>query len=89
MVKLNTIQEELCSSSKWGFSNIKALFLNCTLKKSSELSHTEGLMNVSKNIMEKVGVSVELVRVVDYDVAYGVYPGIRQPKKQVGCRLQI
>ncbi len=74
MVKLNAMQEELCSSNKWDFSNIKALFLNCTLKKSPELSHTEGLMNVSKTIMEKVGVSVELVRVVDYDVAYGVYP---------------
>ncbi|AEA33714.1 flavodoxin family protein [Hippea maritima] len=73
-MKLNKFQEELCNSNKWDFSNLKALFLNCTLKKSPELSHTEGLMNVSKTIMEKVGVSVEMIRVVDYDVAYGVYP---------------
>ncbi len=74
MIKLNRFQEELCNANRWDFSNIKALFLNCTLKKSPELSHTEGLMNVSKAIMEKVGVSVEMIRPVDYDIAYGVYP---------------
>jgi multimeric flavodoxin WrbA len=73
-MRLNNFQEELCSSNKWDFSSIKALFFNCTLKKSPELSHTEGLMNVSKIIMEKVGVSVEVIRPVDYDIAYGVYP---------------
>ena len=35
-------QEELCSTSKTDFSALKALFLNCTLKKSPEMSHTQG-----------------------------------------------
>lgn len=75
---LNQKQEELCTSSKWDFSDLKALFINCTLKKSPALSHTEGLMNISKSIMEKNKVSAELVRAVDYDIAYGVYPDMTE-----------
>lgn len=42
---LNEKQLEMCESSKWDLSDLKALFLNCTLERSSELSHTEGLIN--------------------------------------------
>jgi len=37
---LTTKQEQYCSSSKWDFSDLRALFLNCTLKRSPERSHT-------------------------------------------------
>ncbi|MDW7683706.1 MAG: flavodoxin family protein [Bacillota bacterium] len=60
------------------FNGLKALFLNCTLKKSPELSHTEGLMKVSQAIMEKNGVEVEFLRMVDHNIAYGVYPDMRE-----------
>lgn len=71
-------QRELCAASKWDFSALSALFLNCTLKRSPELSHTEGLMQNARAIMEKLGVSIELLRPVDYDIAYGVYPDMKQ-----------
>lgn len=71
---LNKKQLEDCSTSKTDFSDLKALFLNCTLKRSPELSHTEGLIKISRTIMEKNKVSVELLRPVDFDVAYGLYP---------------
>ena len=77
-MSLNQKQEELYASSKWDFSDLKALFINCTLKKSPALSHTEGLMKVSKSILEKNRVTVELLRAVDYDIAYGVYPDMTQ-----------
>jgi multimeric flavodoxin WrbA len=60
------------------FTELKALYINCTLKKSSELSHTEGLMKVSMDIMEKEGVSVDQIRLVDHDVAFGVYPDMTE-----------
>jgi len=75
---LNTKQEEMCSSSKWDFSDLNAIFLNCTLKKSPELSHTEGLIRISKAIMEKNGVTTELLRPVDYDIAFGVYGDMKE-----------
>ena len=37
---LNEQQEQLCRDSRWDFSDLRALFLNCTLKKSPEMSHT-------------------------------------------------
>jgi len=75
---LNQKQEELCSDSKWDFSNLKALFLNCTLKPSPKESHTETLIEVSKSILEKNGVSTEQLRPVDYDIAPGVYPDMTE-----------
>jgi multimeric flavodoxin WrbA len=56
------------------YSDLSAVFLNCTLKRSPEQSHTEGLMNLSRRIMEGQGVKVEMLRPVDYQIAYGVYP---------------
>ena len=44
---LNETQERLCSESRWDFSDLKAMFLNCTLNKSSELSHTQGLIDIA------------------------------------------
>ena len=73
-LKLNKQQEELCSTSHWNFSDISALIINCTLKKSPRVSHTRGLIDVSKAIIEKNNLSVEIIRAVDYHIANGVYP---------------
>ncbi len=53
---------------KLDFSNLKTLFINCTLKDSSKNSHTEGLMTLSMNIMRAEKVSVEYIRLVDYTI---------------------
>jgi multimeric flavodoxin WrbA len=52
--------------------------LNCTLKKSPERSNTQGLMSVSKAIMDASGVQTELLRPVDFDIAPGVYPDMTE-----------
>jgi len=62
----------------WDFSGLRALFLNCTLKRSPELSHTQGLIDISRPIMERHGVTVEVLRPVDHDIAYGVYPDMTE-----------
>lgn len=59
---------------KIDFSGLEAIYVNCTLKRSPEVSHTKGLMDVSSNIMNKEGVNVKHIRLVDYEVASGVYP---------------
>ena len=62
------------STTEWDFSGLAALFVNCTLKRSPELSHTQGLMDISMEMMRRRGVRVELVRAVDHDIATGVWP---------------
>lgn len=70
-MELNEVQRKLCATSEWDFSGLKALFMNCTLKRSPELSHTEGLMRMCMTIMDQLGVSNELLRPVDYAIAPG------------------
>ncbi len=62
----------------YDFSGLNAIFFNGTLTKSPGKSHTELLINVSKQIMEKHGVNVEVIRTIDHDIATGVYPDMRE-----------
>jgi len=78
MATLNAQQTEMCETSQWDFSSLKALFINCTLKPSPEQSHTQGLIDISRTIMEKNGVAVDVVRAVDHDIAYGVWPDMTE-----------
>ena len=75
---LSKRQLALCEESRWNFSDLRALFLNCTLKRSPETSHTQGLIDISRAIMEKNGIAVEVLRPVDHSIAHGVYPDMRE-----------
>lgn len=60
--------------SEHDFSGLKAIYFNTTLKKSPEQSHTDTLIEASQAIMKKHGVDTETIRVIDHDIATGVYP---------------
>jgi len=62
----------------WDFSGLRAMFLNGTLKRSPEVSNTEGLIEVSASIMRAHGVEVEVLRAIDHDIATGVYPDMTE-----------
>ena len=70
--------ELLCEQSPWDFSDLRAIFINCTLKRSPEVSNTQGLADHSMAIMRKLGVAVELIRAVDHDIATGVWPDMTE-----------
>ena len=60
------------------FSGLRACYVNCTLKPSPAPSHTARLMALSTAIMRREGVAVDEVRLVDHDVAPGVYPDMTE-----------
>ena len=60
------------------FTGLSALLLNCTLKPSGTLSHTDALLQVPKAIMEANGVSVRLLRPVDLVLPPGVQPDMTE-----------
>ncbi|GHD81374.1 multimeric flavodoxin WrbA [Salinibacterium amurskyense] len=60
------------------YDGLKAVFINCTLKKSPEMSHTQGLMDSSIQLMRSAGVHVDSLRFIDHDIAIGVYPDMRE-----------
>lgn len=57
---------------------LRAVFINCTLKRSPETSHTGLLMDKAKAIMTANNVTVEVVRAVDHDIAPGVQPDMTE-----------
>ncbi|MGZ5370968.1 flavodoxin family protein [Aeromicrobium sp.] len=60
------------------FSQLRALFFNCTLTRSPGVSNTQGLIDVSANIMKKHNVEVEVIRAIDHDIATGIYPDMTE-----------
>ncbi|MFD0975859.1 flavodoxin family protein [Salinimicrobium gaetbulicola] len=51
--------------------SLKAIFLNCTLKKSPETSNTEAFIKNAEKIFHDLDVETESVRVVDHNVKFG------------------
>ncbi|MGJ3233160.1 MAG: flavodoxin family protein [Oceanicaulis sp.] len=60
------------------YDDLKALFVNCTLKRSPDASNTDALMDVCREIMTGAGVSVDSVRLVDHQIAFGVQPDMTE-----------
>jgi multimeric flavodoxin WrbA len=60
------------------YSDLSALFVNCTLKRSPEVSNTQGLADKAIAILEANGVRTETVRALDHDIATGVWPDMTE-----------
>lgn len=60
------------------FSDLRALFVNCSLKGGGEPSHTQALMDVAEGVMRANGVAVQTVRAVDCDLPPGVQPDMTE-----------
>ncbi|MEU9064176.1 flavodoxin family protein [Streptomyces sp. NPDC048430] len=66
------------SSTPPRFDDLRAVFVNATLKRSPEVSNTEGLIDMSAAIMRDHGVSVEVIRAMDHDIATGTWPDMTE-----------
>jgi len=65
-------------SSAPDFSNLSAVFINGTLKRSPEPSNTDGLITKSAEIMRSHGVGVTTIRAIDHQIATGTYPDMTE-----------
>ncbi len=76
---LTELERAWCEDHPWDFSDLSALYVNCTLKPSPEVSHTQGLMDRSIAVLEANRVRVERVRAVDLQLVAGVEPDMTEP----------
>ena len=60
------------------YSDLRALYINCTLTRSPDPSHTRTLIDHSAAIMRAQGVTVDHIRAVDHDIPPGVYPDMTE-----------
>ena len=61
-----------------GYDDLRALFINCTLKRSPELTHTGGLIDVSRAHHGEAGRARRRDPRVDHDIATGVWPDMTE-----------
>lgn len=60
------------------FDDLRALFVNTSLKRKRDESHTRLLLGASAAIMKKNGVSVEHLHLAAHDCPPGVYPDMTE-----------
>ncbi len=60
------------------FEGLTALFINTSLKRHSEDSHTRLLLEASAAIMMKAGIPVEFLHLAEHEVPPGVFPDMTQ-----------
>lgn len=60
------------------YTELKALFINTSLKPDVEASHTRALMAVPMQIMADAGVQVGFIQAAAHDIAPGVAPDMRE-----------
>lgn len=57
---------------------LNALYVNTSLKKDGNASHTGHLLAASADILKKQGVSVETAHILDHEIPPGIYPDMTQ-----------
>lgn len=60
------------------YDDLRAVYVNCTLKPSPQLSHTQALADRSISVMRRQGVEVDVIRAADHEIATGVYPDMTE-----------
>ena len=76
--KTDDMMEKRNTQASFDYTGLRALFINCTLKKSPEISNTQGLIGLSANLMRGQGVYVEMIRAIDHEIATGVHPDMTE-----------
>lgn len=64
--------------------DLRAVYVNCTLKRSPATSHTQYLLDHSATIVERAGASVTHIRAVDHDIAFGTSPDMSEVDRNDG-----
>ncbi len=80
---------ETTPDSDYDFSGLRAMYVNCTLKRSPEVSNTQGLVDRSVAVMRRHGVEVEVLRALDHPIATGVYPDMTEHGWEVDAWPEI
>jgi multimeric flavodoxin WrbA len=75
---LTAKQIEQCETSETDYSDLNAFFINCSLKRSPEPSHTQGVMDIAIEIMRRNEVETECIRAIDHQIATGVWPDMTE-----------
>lgn len=71
------------ANSPEDYSDLRAVYINGTLKRSPEPSHTEGLFSIGTAVMQKLGVQVDVIRTSDHTIPPGMAMDLRESGYEV------
>ncbi|GAA3883147.1 flavodoxin family protein [Leifsonia kafniensis] len=74
----NVFDQNGFNQNGFNYAGLRALFINCTLKRSPEVSNTQGIVDLSAALMRAQGLQVDSIRAIDHDIATGVYPDMTE-----------
>lgn len=60
------------------FSNLRAIYVNCSLKKNNADSHTQNLIDHAIAVMRHNGVTVDNLHALDHHIAFGMSPDMTE-----------
>jgi multimeric flavodoxin WrbA len=60
------------------YADLRAVVFNGTTKRSPEISHTDGLLEIPRRIFQRVGVELTEIRTADHDIPAGLWPDMRE-----------
>jgi len=89
--QLKDITDRQCTDTPASYDDLSVLMLNCTLTRSPNLSHTEGLLKVAEGIFQANGVSTEILRPVDFELPAGLeqdYTGVDRYERDDWPQIQ-
>ena len=66
------------NSKQPNYQDLQAVFVNTSLQRRREDSHTRMLMQASENIMTDAGVKVEHIHLLEHKIAFGVQPDMTE-----------
>jgi multimeric flavodoxin WrbA len=75
---IQTFVDAQADAAPGDYRDLRAVIFNGTLKRSPEPSMTDGLLAITRGLMERVGVQVDEVRTVDHEIPPGVWPDMRE-----------
>lgn len=70
--QLKAVTSDQCRQPPATYNDLSALMLNCTLTRSPNLSHTEGLFRIAEQVFQANGVKTEILRPVDFEIPAGL-----------------
>jgi hypothetical protein len=71
---IQTFIDAQADTAPGDYRDLRAVIFNGTLKRSPEPSQTDGLLAITKGLMQRLGVQIDEVRTADHEIPAGVWP---------------
>ena len=75
---LDETQRQMARHAKSDYSDLTALIFNCTLTRSPQPSHTDTLLDMTRELFDIISVKHQTIRAVDRAIAPGIYPDMTE-----------